>query len=201
MIDQNSILSIWLRPREGVRYLQTKSHFLLIIGLTLVYYAQLVTFVLSLDPKTVNPLFSSKGLILALLVLLALGAWTFTFIQACTMVMWSVARKLKGQGTIPQTRAVVIGTLAWWMPISIFWLTVYFILRQSEIGISLRLLEIASFLGAFAVLVCGILFLMKTLSDIQGFGIWRSLATILFSSVILYGAALIIGPILKQLYQ
>lgn len=201
MFDQNSILSIWFRPREGVRYLQTKSHFLLILGLTLIYYIQLTTFVLSLDKKTIAPLFSSKGLTLAILVLLALGAWTFTLIQACTMVTWSVAKRLKGQGTIPQTRATIIGTLAWFMLIGFFWLTVYFILQESEIGVFLRILKGVSYVSAFAALIYGVIFLVKTIADINGFGIWRSLASILLSSIILYAAALVIFPILKQLYQ
>lgn len=198
---QNSMLSIWLKPQEGARYLQTTSHFLLITGLTLIYFIQISAFVLSLDKAIVDPLFTSKGLTLAILVLLAIGAWTFTVIQAFTMVIWSVAKRFKGQGTIQQTRAAIIGTLAWLMLIGFFWLTVYFINRQPDIGIFLLTIKVISYLGAFAALISGCVILAKTVSRINGFGIWRSIASIGLSSIILYGAALVLFPILKQLYR
>lgn len=198
---QNSILSIWFKPQEGTRYLQTTSHFFLITGLTLIYFIQMTTFVLSLDKATTDPLFTSKGLTLAILVLLAIGAWTFTVIQAFTMVIWSVARRFKGQGTIQQTRAAMIGTLAWFMLIGFFWLTVYFINRQPNIGVVLLVIKVASYLGAFAALISGCTILVKTISRINGFGIWRSITSIVLSSIILYGVALILLPIFQQLYR
>lgn len=198
---QNSIFSIWVKPQEGARYLQTTSHFLLITGLTLIYFIQMSTFVLSLDKAIVDPLFTSKGLKLAILVLLAIGAWTFTVIQAFTMIIWSVAKRFKGQGTIQQTRAAIIGTLAWFMLIGFFWLTVYFINRQSDVGTFLLVIKIASYFGAFAALISGCAILVKTVSRVNGFGVWRSIASIGLSSIILYGAALILFPIFQQLFR
>jgi hypothetical protein len=198
---QNSILSIWFKPRESARYLQTTSHFLLITGLALIYFLQLTTFVLSLDKTTTDPLFTSKGLTLSILVLLALGTWTFTIIQAFTMVIWSVARRFKGHGTIVQTRAAMIGSLAWFMLIGFCWLTVYFINKQPDAGLALLIVKIASYLGAFAALIYGVVSLVKTVSNINGFGIWRSIASIILSSIILYGVAWILLPILQQLYR
>jgi hypothetical protein len=201
MKTQNSILSIWFKPQEGARYLQTTSHFLLITCLTLIYFLQITIFVLSLDKATTDPLFTSKGLTLAILVLLAIGAWTFTVIQAFTMVVWSVARRFKGQGTIQQTRAAIIGSLAWFMLIGFFWLTIYFINRQSHIGIVLIAVKVSSYLGIFAALISGCSLLAKTVSYINGFGIWRSIASIVLSSIILYGAAWILLPIFQQIYR
>jgi len=201
MNTQNSFLSIWLKPQKGVQYLQTTSHFLLIVGLTLVYFIQISTFVLSLDKMTVAPLFTSKGLTLTILVLLAIGAWTFTFIQAFTMVIWSVAKNLKGQGTIQQTRAAIIGTLAWFMLIGFFWLIVYFINRQPDAGLALLILKIASYLGAFGALISGSVILVKTISDVNSFGIWRSLVSILLSTAILYVAASFLLPLLQKMFQ
>jgi hypothetical protein len=198
---QNSIFSIWFRPREGMRYLQTTSHFLLIFGLALIYFIQISIFVLSLEKSTIAPLFSSTGLKLTILVFLGLGASTFTVIQAFTMTIWSVARRFKGQGTIQQTRAAIIGVLAWFMLIGFFWLIVYFINRQPDVLLILLIIKIASYLGALTALLCGSIILVKTVSEIHNFGFWLSLLSIFFSIVILYGVALTLFPIIQKIYQ
>ncbi|HUD01082.1 MAG TPA: hypothetical protein VMR37_02030 [Rhabdochlamydiaceae bacterium] len=186
-VKRSSILSIWLKPREGVRYLETASHFLLITGLTLIYFVQISTFVLSLEKLTIAPLLTYKGVTFILLFLLALGLWTFTFIQAFTMTVWSVAKRFNGQGTIPQTRAAVIGVLAWFMPLGFFWLIIYFTNRQPDAGLILQIIRIAAYLGGFATLLYGIVVMLKTVSEAHSFGLWRSLFSISISTLILYG--------------
>lgn len=188
----NPILSLWLKPRSSVYQLESSSHFLLILGLTLFNFFQLCLFVLSLDKLTLAPLISFKGLALTILTFLALGAWTFTIIQAFTMVIWSVAKRMDGQGTIHRTRAAVIGALFRFVPTISFFLMIYFTNKIPNAGGVILSIKVAAYLGMFATPIYGLVGMVKSVSEAQSFGIWKAIIAIALSSAILYGAAQVI---------
>ncbi|MCE5316496.1 MAG: hypothetical protein LLG04_03925 [Parachlamydia sp.] len=174
--------SLWYRPRVVVRYLDRslKTQILLIALLTLAYFILAGIFILSLDKITLAPLLSLKGLLLIFYSLLTLGIGSITAIYASTLALWTGARFLDGQGSLPETRAAVIWTFVWSIPIGIFLLLIYLTIRQPDQGPVALLIRTCSYLGVLATFIFQAFVLLTSLAEVQRLGVLRAIASVIF---------------------
>lgn len=175
--------SLLSKPRTAVRYLDRslKTQLILIALLTISYFILASIFILSIDKVTLAPLLSLKGLLLIIYSLLTIGIGSITAIYASTLAIWIGARCLNGQGSLPETRAAVIWTLVWSIPIGFFLLLIYLTIRRPDHSTFTLLIRVASYLGVLATVVYQTFILLTTLSEVQRFGLSRALASILFA--------------------
>lgn len=191
MILPMSLASLWYRPRAIVPYLDSspRLQMLLIAAWTVAYFILGSIFILSIERVTLAPLLSLKGLLLILYSFAALGIGFVTAIYATSLALWTGARFLNGQGTLPQTRAAVVWTFVWSIPLGIFLLLIYLTIRQPDSGLFTLLIRICSYLGVLATFSYQAFVLLTTLSEVQRLGIFRStLAAI--TGILLFAAAL-----------
>lgn len=195
-MTSNFLLSKWYKPREIVRYLNqsSSSHFRLMAGLTVIYFIQISTFILSLEKMTISPLFSRNGLNLIVWFFLSVAAGLFVFIYTSTLALWWGAKCLNGTGTLPQTRAAVIWTLVCSIPIGFFLLLLYFVFRHQHLVQLGQIIKIVSFLGIFATLIYGLIVLIKTVSETHSLSLWRAFFSILLGLIILFAIFLVARP-------
>ena len=123
---------MWTQPRKIVGYLDQSpaTQFRLIAALTLLYFIQISIFVLSLEKLTIAPLLTLKGLSLIVYSIFTIGSGSVAAIYILTLAFWIGAKCFNGHGTLPQTRAAVIWTLVWSIPVGFFLLLIYFTIRQ-----------------------------------------------------------------------
>ena len=186
-MEEQSLTTLWYRPRKIVRYLDRslKAQLRIITALALIYFIQASIFMLSLDKITLAPLFTPKGLLLIIYAFLTIGIGAITAIYASTLAIWTGAKVLDGQGTLTQTRAAVIWTLVWSIPIGFFLLVIYLTIRQPDHGLVALLMRIVSYLGVLATAIYGFIVLLKTISEVQSFGLSRALASVIFGVLLL----------------
>lgn len=188
----SAFFSIWHKPKEILRCLhQSKlSHHQLILILTLVYFIQIGTFILSLEKITLAPLFTWDGLQLIVGFFVSVGLWSFVLTYLLTLTLWIGAKCFRGAGTLPQTRGAVIWTLISTLPIGFFFLLTYFAFSHPNLGSFSTLLRIVSYLGIFATLIYGFNILIKTLAEIHRLRSGQAFAASLMG-LILIGAMLL----------
>lgn len=189
----------WYRPRVVVRYLDRSSwaQMILLALLTLAYFVMASTFILSLDRINLAPLLTIKGLLLIVYSLLTIGFGSFTAIYASTLALWTGARILDGKGSLPETRAAVIWTLAWSIPTGIFLLLIYFTIRNPDHGTVALVIRICSYLGVLVTLIYQTFVLLITLSEVQRFGILRSIAAAIFGIALFAASIWMISQLLS----
>lgn len=177
---------MWNKPREIVRYLDRSPslQFGIMAALVIIYFIQLSLFTFSIK-EAVEPLLTRNGLYLSIYTFLIMGCGLFTSIYILTLAIWIAAKCFDGHGTLPQTRAAIIWTSVWSIPIGIFLLLIYFTIREPDHGMMAICIRIASYLGVIATTFFGFTVLLKSLSEVHGFTLWLS-----FSSIMLGAAEL-----------
>ncbi len=193
-MQTSSLVSIWYKPREIIRYLQQSpiSHHWLMLMLCSVYFLQLGTFILSLDKITVAPLLSLDGLKLILLFFALVALRSFVIIYTATFAIWAAAKCFHGRGTLPQTRGAVIWTLISTIPVGFFLLLINFTFNMTDMSSLPLIVRIVSYAGIFSNLIYGFIVMLKTVAETQRFSLWRAFFTtvlglVLFSVVLFAG--------------
>lgn len=173
------------KSREVVRHLDQSTflQFGLFFLLTFVYFLQLWTFVLSIDEITAAPLLTKKGFLLIILTFLALGAGIISFVYAITLAIWTFSSKFNGQATLQETRAAIICAMLWTIPIGFYLLIIYLTIRDPSHGSLALGMRIAAYLATPVTLVSSFIVLLKTVSEMNRFGIWRAFLSVVLGFI------------------
>jgi hypothetical protein len=194
MMQTSSLVSIWYKPKEVIRYLHQSpiSHHWLMLMLSAVYFLLIGTFVLSLDKILAAPLLSLNGLILIPLFFAAVALQSFVIIYVVTFTIWAAAKCFHGKGTLVQTRGAIIWTLISTIPAGFFLLLINFAFNLTDMGSVPILIRMISYAGVLATLIHGFIVMLKTVAETQRFSLWSAffatlLGLILFSVVLFAG--------------
>jgi hypothetical protein len=183
-----SFLSTWYKPREMVRYLLSHRphafYTFATIGLILIYFVQFALFCLSIETMPAQAFLNIKGLIAAGWVLLLITIVVFTVVNVFIVAFWKIARNIRGTGSILETAVAFLWTLISFLPLVFFYLISHYAFDQALLGKSAVFLKIASYVGFLATLIYGFIVLLKTLSEVHRFNLWRSFFSILLGTLV-----------------
>lgn len=199
-----SFLSVWYKPREAIRYHLDRHPIAFYVfataGLILIYFIQVCLFFLSIKTMPLHAFISIKGLEVAVLLLLSLAEVVFFGINFSIIAFWMTARQMRGTGSLLHTAVAILWTLISFLPLGFFCLLLQFAFDQKDLGKSVALLKTTSYLGFFGTLTYGFIVLLKTLSEVHRFRLWRSFFSILLGTLVSF-TIIYLGYEGAQLYK
>lgn len=183
--------SIWHKPRETIAALNQRpsspfEHLRLVLLLASIAFIELVLFVLTIETFPKSDFLSMKGLKAALSVFLLIVVSTYALANLSTLVYWLIAKKLKGLGSLHQTRTAFMWSLVTLIPLGVFCLLIQFTLKQSGFMPIWLAVRIISYFGVLASLIYGCLTLLKTFAETHRFTLWRAFSALTFGNLSLF---------------
>lgn len=184
-MNQITLFSDWYKPRSMVAYLDqsVRSQLGVFAATLLAYFSQICLLTLFLEQDKFDQLMTLKGFFAGVLVLTLMTIGFFTLVYGASLAYWTAAQVVKGKASLPQNRAAVLWTTLWTLPFGFLVLLVISTIPREELfWVRIFLYTLMALSWVYAGIV-----LIKTLSEINRFGIGRALFTAIAGSLLLYG--------------
>lgn len=181
-------VSLWVNPRETIQQLAMTSsphrEAFLVSCLSLGYLIQVALLIFMIDVIPGSIFFSSKGLLGLVWCFLALAIAAYAYVHLTSLMIRPIAKWLRGKATITTTRLTLLWCLLSYLPLGFSILLIYFAYQHKLIGKPIFLLDIISLIVFFILFIQSFILMLKMLSAINHFSIWRAFLTLLLCAMI-----------------
>lgn len=185
------------KHRQRVRSLETnpQSQFIILGIVALIYFIELVGYVVSLESFSIAPLLSQKGAILGFFVLVFTGLMVFVTMQASSLAFWIGSRCCYGGASLQQTRAAVIVALGNSVVLGFFWNLFYLSYRLRDALPTLSpILGVIFSVGLVGSLIYTFIVLTITLSEVNRVKLGKAVVIVTIGFVALATITLLLRP-------
>lgn len=189
-------ISFWVNPRKTIQQLTVScspSNDARLVGfLSMGYFVQIALFILMVDVIPGSVFFSMKGLQGMGGCLIAIAITLYTYASLSSLMIWTIAKCLKGNANSATTRTTLLWSMLGYLPVGFSILLVYFAYNQKLMGKPIFLLDIFSLIALSILFVYSFILMLKMVSEINHFPIWRSFLTLLLCAIIQGGVIFIL---------